>query len=75
MNYKKVIDQKLTELKKRKENLEKDYDELLPVFTKKGRELENHESYTRVLNVTYSEIQKINEQIEILREIKIKAQK
>ncbi len=74
MNYKKVIDKKITELKERKKNLEKDYDELLPIFTKKGRELEDHESYTRVLNLTYSEIKKLNDQINLLREIKDKAQ-
>ena len=74
MNYEKMIDKKITELKLRKKNLEKDYDELLPVFAKKGRELENHESYTRVLNVTYSEIEKIVDQINLLMEIKDKAQ-
>ena len=74
MNYKKVIDNKITELKERKKNLEKDYDELLPVFTKKGRALENHESYTRVLNFTYSEIENIDDQINLLMEIKDKAQ-
>lgn len=74
MNYKKVIDKKLTELKKRKEVLEKDYDEILPTFVQQNRNASNHESYTRMLNVTYDAIQKIDIQIELLREIKEKAE-
>lgn len=74
MNYKKEIDKKLTELKKRKEVLEKDYDELLPTFVKQNRHAENHESYTRMLNVTNDAIKVIDIQIELLREIKEKAQ-
>lgn len=74
MNYKKKIDKKLTELKKRKETLEKDYDSLLPSFVKRNRNAENHESLTRVLNVTYTAIHEIDIQINLLREIKDKAQ-
>lgn len=74
MNYKKEIDKKLTELKKRKVILEKDYDELLPTFVKQNRNAENHESYTRMLNVTVDAIKVIDVQIELLREIKEKAQ-
>ncbi len=74
MNYKKEIDKKLTELKKRKVILEKDYDELLPTFVKQNRNAENHESYTRMLNVTVDAIKVIDVQIKLLREIKEKAQ-
>lgn len=74
MNYKKEIDKKLTELKKRKETLEKDYDSLLPSFVERNRNAENHESLTRVLNVTYTAIHEIDIQINLLREIKDKAQ-
>lgn len=74
MNYEKLIDEKLAELRKRKEILEKDYDEnVLPMFIKENRNVKNHESYTRVLNVTYDAIQKIDIQIELLQEIKEKA--
>lgn len=74
MNYEKLIDEKLAELRKRKEILEKDYDEnVLPMFIKENRNAKNHESYTRVLNVTYDAIQKIDIQIELLQEIKEKA--
>lgn len=74
MNYEKLIDERLAELRKRKEILEKDYDEnVLPMFIKENRNAKNHESYTRVLNVTYDAIQKIDIQIELLQEIKEKA--
>jgi len=70
MNYRKIIDKKLKELKERKIILEKDYDEMLPKFVKENRKASNHESYTRILNVTYDAIQKINILIELLEEIK-----
>lgn len=74
MKIEKIIDMKLKDLEKSKKKLEKDYDDLLSTFTKKGRELENHDSYTRVLNVTFGSITIIKEKIKLLEEIKKEAQ-
>jgi hypothetical protein len=74
MNYKKIIDIKINELCDRKKCLEKNYDDLLKVFVSKGRELENHDSCTRILNVSHLEIEKIKNQINLLLEIKDRAQ-
>ena len=74
MKIEKIIDKKLKEFEKNKKKLEKDYDDLLSTFTKKGRELENHDSYTRVLNVTFASIELIKEKIKLLEELKKEAQ-
>ena len=74
MKYEKIIDIKLKDLCHRKNILEKDYDGLFSNFIDKGRQLKNHETYTRILNVTYSQISILDEQIKLLEEIKNEAQ-
>lgn len=73
MNYKKIIEKKLEILNERKVILENDYDSLLPIFTRVNRGAKNHSNYTRMLDVTYEAIEKIDIQIELLQEIIRKA--
>lgn len=73
MNYKKVIDNKISELKESRKKLEKDYDGLLRNLTNKGIRTVDHDNYIRVLNNTFNEITKIDGEIKLLIEIKERA--